>query len=258
VIDLLRAIRVELLKLRRTLALLAAVLVPLVVIVMTTIIVLARDPGRITTQSDPWDVVLVNFVLFLWCIVTLGPLIALESALLAGLEHRENTWKHLYALPVSRWSIYAAKLIAGAGLVVLSTIALDLGFVAEGLLLVYVRPDLGLTLPIPWSSLLGRSLDVTVASVFVLAIQTWVAIRWRSFPLAAGLGITGAIAGLVLSISGRAAVAASYFPWSLPMVAIGRFPDRPNLQLTAITVGVVGGIIAAILGCWDTIRQDVV
>jgi hypothetical protein len=259
VIDLVRAIRVELLKLRRTLALLAAVLVPLVVIVMTTLLILSRDPGsRIGGDSNLWDVVMLNFVMFLWCLVGLGPFIALETALLAGLEHRENAWKHLFALPVARWSIYAAKLLVGAGLVVLSAAVLDVGFAAEGLLIVAVRPDLGLTLPIPWVSLLLRSAEFTVAATLVLAFQTWVATRWRSFPLAAGVGIVGAVAGLILCISSRAAIAASVFPWSLPFIALGRFSaNGANVQTTAILVGIVGGLIVAAAGCWDVTRQDV-
>jgi lantibiotic transport system permease protein len=260
VIDLVRATQVELLKLRRTLALAFAIIVPLVVIVMTTVLILSRDPGsRIGGPSNPWDTVMLNFVLFLWCIVALGPFVALETALLAGLEHRENAWKHLFALPVSRWSIYAAKLIIAAGLVVLSTGVLDLGFAAEGLLLVTVRPDLGLTLPIPWSSLLLRSADFTLAAALVLTIQSWVATRWRSFPLAAGLGIAGSIAGLVLSISQRAATIASFFPWSLPFIALNR-PEsavRVEVQTTALLVGLVGGLMFAVLSCWDITRQDV-
>jgi hypothetical protein len=260
VIDLVRATRVELLKLRRTLALAVALIVPLVVIVMTTVLVLARDFGPgLGDRSNPWDTVMLNFVLFLWCIVALGPFVALETALLAGLEHRENGWKHLFALPVSRWSIYAAKLVVAAGLVVLSSLVLDLGFAAEGFVIVTFRPDLGLTLPIPWSSLLARSIEFTLAAALALAIQSWVATRWRSFPVAAGLGIVGSIAGLVLNISPRAASVARFFPWSLPFIALSRPAGTvpADVQTSALLVGIVGGLVVAILGCWDVTRQDV-
>jgi hypothetical protein len=258
--DLLRATRVEVLKLRRTLALLAAILVPLVVIGMTTVVTVSRDPGSLTGgRTSPWDLLMVNFVMFLWCIVALGPFVALESALLAGLEHRENAWKHLFALPISRWSVYVAKLLVAAGLVVLSTIVLDLGVVAEGLLLATIRPDLGINLPIPWESPLQRSAQFTAASLLVLAIQSWVATRWRSFPLAAGLGIAGSVSGLVLSVSGRTAGVARFFPWSLPYIALARpdSPVRPDFQATALLLGLVGGFVVAVLTCWDLARQDV-
>lgn len=258
--DLVRAIRVEVLKLRRTLALLAAVLVPLVVIGMTTLTIISRDPGsRISSQTGAWDALSLNFILFLWCLVALGPFVALETALLAGIEHRENAWKHLFALPVARWSIYAAKLLVAVGLVALSSVVLTLGFVAEGLLLSIARPDLGLTLPVPWTAFLGRTVDFTAASLLVLVIQSWVATRWRSFPLAAGLDIAGSIAGLILSLSPRSASVASLFPWSLPFIALSRSASaiRSEVQATALLIGLVGGILVAALTCWDVTRQDV-
>jgi len=36
--------------------------------------------------------------------VRLPLFVPLETALEAGLEHRENTWKHLFALPIHRWA----------------------------------------------------------------------------------------------------------------------------------------------------------
>src|SRR5919202_5118550 len=107
-IGLLRATRIEVFKLRRTLALWAAILVPLAVILMTTAMNLSRATG---SQFDPdqpnsWDSLMLDLVLFLWCLVALPLFVALETALLAGLEHRENTWKHLFALPIQRWTMY--------------------------------------------------------------------------------------------------------------------------------------------------------
>src|SRR5215472_16182717 len=100
--DLVAATRMEVLKLRRTLALWAALLVPLAVILMTTALNLSRAKG---TRFDPdqpngWDSLMLDLVLFLWCLIGLPLFVSLETALLAGLEHRENTWKHLFALPI--------------------------------------------------------------------------------------------------------------------------------------------------------------
>ena len=128
VLDLYRATRAELFKLRRTLALWAAFLCPLVVIAMTTAVILSRGPGRIGGPSnDAWDGLTLSFVFFLWCLLGLPLFVALETALLAALEHRENAWKHLFALPIGRWSIYVATLLVAAALVALSSIVLAVG-----------------------------------------------------------------------------------------------------------------------------------
>jgi ABC-2 type transport system permease protein len=190
-IDLVRATRVEVLKLRRTLALWASLLVPLAVIAMTTAMNLSRATG---TRFDPdqpnsWESLMLDLVLFLWCLVGLPPFVSLETALLAGLEHRENTWKHLFALPIPRWTIYVPKLLVAFALVCFSSLVLAVGTGLEGLIILSQRPDLGLTQPIPWGLILVRSFSFVPAVLLMLAVQTWVAIRWRSFTIAMGLGI---------------------------------------------------------------------
>jgi ABC-2 type transport system permease protein len=259
VIDLVRASRVEVLKLRRTLALWAALLVPLLVVAMTTALNLSRETGPRVAGGPvtPWDSLMLNLVLFLWCLLGLPLFVALETALLAGLEHRENSWKHLFALPIPRWAIYAAKLLVGAGLVGLSSLVLAPGIGLEGLILLTFRPDQGLTTPIPWDLILGRSFSFTAAALLMLSIQTWVAIRWRSFVVPVGLGIGGTIAGLILGISGRSALLASYFPWSLPYAVLARDAASGHSQQNALFIGILGGVLVAGLGCWDVVRRDV-
>src|SRR5579883_363198 len=164
-------------------------------------------------DDDEGTVSVHNFVFFLWCLLGLPLFVALETSLLAGLEHRENAWKHIFALPIGRWSIYAAKLLVAAALVALSTLVLAVGVGIEGFVLLTLRPDLGLTLPIPWATIFGQALVFAVAAVLLLSVQAWVATRWRSFTVALGLGIVSTVAGLVLSISTpRSAGLASLFP----------------------------------------------
>jgi ABC-2 type transport system permease protein len=268
VIDLVRAIGMEVLKLRRTLALWASILVPLVVIAMTTALNLSRniggrfDPGAPPTVV-PWDAFMLDLVLFLWCLVGLPLFVSLEAALLAGLEHRENTWKHLFALPIPRWTIYVPKLLVGFALVGLSSLVLAVGIGLEGQILLMLRPDLGLTRPIPWSVIFPRSFSFAPSVLLMLAVQTWVAIRWRSFTVAMGLGIGGTVTGIMLLRSLRtiasnphAAQLASVFPWSLPYVVIAR-QATAHLRETAVLVGILGGVLIAALGCLEVVRRDV-
>lgn len=198
--DLIRATRMEIFKLRRTLALWSALLVPLAVIAMTTAMNLSRAPG---TRFDPdqpnsWDSLMLDLVLFLWCLVALPLFVALETALLAALEHRENTWKHLNALPIPQWTIYAAKLLTATGLLCISSLVLATGTAAEGSILLAVRPDLGLDSTIPWGPLFARSFAFIPAALLMVAVQTWVATRWRNFTAAIGLGIAATVIAIML------------------------------------------------------------
>jgi len=253
--DLLRATGIEFFKLRRTLALWTSLLVPLLVTVMTTALGLSRGTGArfLAEQVSPWDG-MTGVTLSLWCLVGLPLFVALMTALLAGLEHREHAWRRLFALPIPRWTIYVSKLLVGGSLLCLSSCILIVGMALEGLLIHTLRPDLRLTLPIPWDLLLLRTLSFTVASTLLLAVQTWVAIRWRSFVVALGLGIGGSVTTVVLrnvNESSSFAPVARFFPWSQPYFAF-TYP-----QQSIFVVAILGGVLIAALGCWEVVRRDV-
>jgi hypothetical protein len=263
--ELFRATHVELLKLRRTLALWASLLIPLAVISMTTAVNLSRARGTEFVLDEPngWDSLMLDLTLVLWCFVVLPLFVALETALLAGLEHRENTWKHLFALPMQRWTIYAAKLLVSFGLVCLSSLVLALGTGLQGWILLTLRPDLGLTRPIPWDLILWRSFSFVPAVLLMVAVQTWVAIRWRMFTVAMGLGIGSTPVTIMLLRTLKNSVStpygphlASLFPWSLPFVIIAPAATA-SLRESAFLVGVIGGLFASVLGCWEVVRRDV-
>jgi ABC-2 type transport system permease protein len=263
--DLVRAVRVELLKLRRTLALWASLLIPLAVIAMTTAINLSRERGTRFVLDEPngWDSLMLDLTLILWCFVVLPLFVTLETALLAGIEHRENTWKHLFALPIPRWTIYIAKLLVGFSLVCVTSIVLAAGTGMQGWILLTLRPDLGLSRPIPWDLILWRSFSFVPPVLLMLAIQTWVAVRWRSFTIPMGLGIscTAMTIMLLRTIKNHMSTPygphlASYFPWSLPYVVIAP-GATPDLRETAFLFGVLAGLLALVLGCWEIVRRDV-
>jgi hypothetical protein len=270
--ELFRVTQIEVFKLRRTLALWSSLLVPAAVIVMTMVLNLSRSRGTEFVLDHPngWDTLMLDQTLVLWCFVLLPLFVALETALLAGLEHRENTWKQLFALPVRRWTIYVSKLVVGMALVCLSSLVLAVGTAFQGWLLLKFRPDLGVTYPIPWNLIILRNFGFVPVVLLLLAIQLWVAIRWRSFTVPMSLGIAGTLIGVMLlrtlknSISTPSGpLMASLFPWSLPYVMItplanSSLPEATTgLRETALLIGLVGGLFVSILGCWETVRRDV-
>ena len=266
--ELLRVTRVEIFKLRRTLAFWSSLLFPSVVIVMTMVMNLSRihETRIVMDHPNGWDTLMLDQTLVLWCFVLLPLFVALETALLAGLEHRENTWKYLYALPVRRWTIYMSKLIVGMVLVCITSLVLAVGTAVQGLLLLTFRPDLGLTSPIPWSQIFLRNCGFVPVVFFMLAVQLWVAVRWRTFTVPIGVGIAGTLISVMLLRTLKNSVStpvgpliASLFPWSSPYIMIA--PNLPEatvgLRETALLIGLVGGLCVSILGCWETVRRDV-
>ena len=256
----LTAIGVELFKLKRTLALAVAFVVPLAVLLMVGANILSRDASTTIPGGAPWNALVVNFTWFLWCILALPMFVTLETALLGGLEHGQKHWKDLFALPVPRWTLYAAKLVTAALLLALSLVVLGVGVAIEGLVLNSLRPSLGLTLPVPWLDILGGIGAMFGATLLLVAILTWVATRWSTFAVPAAVGITGTVVGLMLALSGRSDVWARFFPWSMAISAVAPIDERRTLEghIIAIGFGIVGGLIVASAGAWDVTRRDVV
>lgn len=270
--ELLRATKVEIFKLKRTVALWASLLIPLAVIVMTLAVNLSRAPetGFVEDRPNSWDTLMLDQTLILWSFVLLPLFVALETALLAGVEHRENNWKHLFALPVRRWTIYVSKLLVMMALVCLTSLVLAAGTALQGWLLLVFRPDLGLDYPIPWGLILLRDFGFVPAVLLMVAVQLWIAIRWRSFTVPMSLGVVGTLIGVMLLRTLKNSLStplgplfASFFPWSLPYVTIvphayTNLPEStPVPSATALVAGILGGLIISILGCWETSRRDV-
>lgn len=257
---LLAATQVELIKLRRTLALAVALVVPIALLGMIAANILSRDPGAQLPGGSPWNALIINFAFFLWCVLALPLLVTLEVALLANLEHSQKHWKDLFALPIPRWSIYGAKLIAALVLLAFSLLVLGIGLGLEGVMLNAIRPSLGLSPPIPWLDILRGLAAMFGATLLLLSLLTWVATRWSSFAVPTGVGVTGTVIGLILGLSSRSDFWARMFPWSMPLTAIAPIDERRTLESHAIALGlgIVGGLLAAVLGAWDVTRRDVV
>jgi ABC-2 type transport system permease protein len=251
---------VELLKTKRTLALAVALIVPLAVLIVIGANVLSRDPGAPLPGDAPWNAFVVNFASFFWCVLAFPLLIALEAALLAQLEHGQHHWKDLYALPIPRWTLYAAKLLVTMSLIALSLVVLGVGLGLEGAMLQALRPGLGLIMPIPWLDIVRVLGTMFSAALLLIALLTWIAVRWPSFAVPSVIGVTGAVVGLMLDISARADAWARIFPWSMPLTAISPIDERRPIEshVIALGLGIAGGLVVAILGGWDATRRDVV
>ena len=58
--------------------------------------------------------------LVIWSLLMLPLFVTLETALVAQWEHHSQQWKHLFALPVSRGALYAAKYLCSVAFIGLS------------------------------------------------------------------------------------------------------------------------------------------
>ena len=243
--SLLRALHAELLKLKRTLAFRVIFVLPLLIALLQFLVILRTKTyarGFNLWQTHPTN----SFQI--WAVFMMPLLIALVTALLNGIEHSDKQWKHLFALPVPRYAVYFAKLIVAQGLILTSTLVLGVFTVIVGVAGMYLRPELASAGPVPYVWLAQQVTFVWLASWLIIAIHTWISMRWSGFPIALGAGIGGTFFALFAA----SASLGKYYPWLLPMNIFveGRFA-------AALWLGVAGGIVAALLGCFEFIRRDV-
>ncbi len=247
-----RTLRAEWLKMRRTLALWLVPIAPLVIVALQFAIVLEReDYYRQQQNVDAWAQYGEQMV-FLWTLLMLPLFITLETALLGGLEHGNHQWKHLFALPIPRSAVYAAKQISAMVVVGLSMVALFAYLVLSGLALQAFTPGLGFEAPVPWVQFLRYVGLAYLASWLTISIHTWVGLRWHSFAVASAVGIVAMVVAVVLFQSDWS----QWYPWTMPGVITYSLAEglKPWAELA---VGSLGGVAVAFLGGWDVTRRDV-
>lgn len=243
--SLFRALHAELLKLKRTLAFRVIFVLPFLVALLQFFIVWRTK--SFGPKFNLWHTLPSNS-LQVWAVFMMPLLITLETALLNGIEHTDKQWKHLFALPIPRHSIYFSKLVVAQGLILVSTIVLAVLTVLVGVAATYMKPDLANAGPVPYVWIAKQTAYVWLASWLIIAIHTWISMRWSGFAIALGAGIGGTFFALFAA----SASVGKYYPWLLPMNIFidGRFT-------AALLLGIGGGIVASLLGCFAFVRRDV-
>ena len=253
----LRVLWAESLKMKRTVAFRMAVVAPMVVVLLVVFLT-SQAPSLILNSTARYGsswMALARLPFAFWAILMMPLYVTLETALIAGLEHAENHWKSLLALPIPRWTPYLAKLFVAGTLIWASTTLLVFGILLAGVALPMLQSQLHFGSPIPWSAIFKLGAQITGLAFLSLAIQHWVSLRWRSFSVATGVGIVAMLIGyfMVLNIA-QGGSWSIYFPWALPMLPLARNPGHVG-QALVISGGI--GFAAVAAGCYDFCRRDV-
>jgi lantibiotic transport system permease protein len=228
--DFTAVLAVELIKLRRSLALLLATVAPALVAVFLFFNLLRME------KPGPWAMALQSSAA-IWAFFMLPMSVTALTALVAHTEHGPRAWDFLRALPRPRWHLYAAKAIAVLGVVAAMSLLLAGATLAVVEAAAWFKPaitptgerDVGAFL-----MLLGR---VFLSAWLLVAIQLWVALRYASFVPALAVGIGGTFFAVVAT-SAKLGV---FMPWQIPVNQLASDPDR---ALLALALGALGGCAA--------------
>ena len=226
---MLRLVEVEFRKLRGSLVLLLIALPPLLPGLLIALAIASHDgPAQ-------WDQMLDQLTLPLWAMFLNPTLLATLATLMGDIEYRNNGWDFTLTQPHSRWSIFLAKLMVIVPLHAIM-IAIAVGF---AIAMAGAVGSITGNFPTGDLSLHENAMFVvrmTAGSFGILALQFWVALRWRNFLLPLSLGIGGTLVALAVLLTGTRD--ADWFPWVVALrSALGE--TTAHFAWTGLAMGTV-------------------
>ncbi len=235
---MLAVLSIELRKLNRSLAAVLAVAAPSLIAVFGFFMVLRG------TRAQPWDMWMVSAI-GIWAYFMLPMSVTALTALVAHMEHGPKSWDHLRSLPLPRWRLYAAKAVMVLAVVaIMSVLTLVLTWA------VAIKPDMTPTGPLETGLYAATMGKVFLASILMVAIQLWIALRFASFVPALVVGIGGTF----FSVVATSAKQGVFFPWQMPVNMLATEAWRVN---TALGLGCGLGLVVLALATAHLSRREV-
>jgi ABC-2 type transport system permease protein len=224
---------VEILKLRRSLALLLCATAPSFVALLMFLMALDRK------QPVTWEQLAGGAGGF-WATFMLPMTVTALTVLVTQIEHGPKGWNAVLAAPVARWRTFLAKAVVVLGLVGAMTAALWALAHLVGFGVEQIKGDAHVTgapSPAKLAQMLGK---MYAAGVLLVVVQLWTALRFRSFvpPLVLGIGGTFVAAMAYQSEYGV------YLPWLLPVNAA--LATEAWRNTAGLYLGLFGGIAALV------------
>lgn len=224
----------ELIKLKRTfsfwLTIFSAMLFPLLFFIIYFVEHTALTPDA---GINPWEKFMTTQIqnsipLFI------PMFIVLITSLIMQIEHNSLGIKHLFALPIPKWSVYFGKLSVVILAIISTYIYYYIAILLTGLLLGLIFPELAFTSFQPehvrFLKLLAASF---VASLGIIGIQFWLSFRFKNFIIPLGFGMFLAIIGIIVAKSTESV----YFPYSFSVLSVSWGDKMPLIfGFSSVTV----------------------
>ncbi len=195
---LIRSIRAEFLKLRRSYIWLAMLVLPLLSAGLGT----ANYLNNLGMLTEQWYSLWTQHALF-YCALFAPALTGVYCAYVCRLEHLNRNWNAVMTQPIPVGTMLAAKLTAVSILTALTQCLIGILFIVSGKLA-------GLTAPLPFE-LVYWVIRGWWALTVQAALLLCVALMVRSFAVPVAAGILGGFCGLPALVKGFGV----YFPFSL-------------------------------------------
>ena len=246
----------ELIKLKRTFAFWLTIISALLFPLLFFIAYMIKHNTLIPEIGiNPWDKFMTmqieNSIPFI-----IPMFIVLITSLIMQVEHKSLGLKHLFALPIPKWSVYFGKLTIVVFVIITTYVYYYLAILLSGFLLVLIHPDLAFLNFQPEHLKYLKMLTISfVASLGIIGIQFWLSFRYKNFIVPLGLGMFLAIIGIIVSQAPQSI----YFPYSFSVLSVSLGDKMPLiLGVSFVTIfSVICFLITSVLGFIDIKKLNI-
>jgi hypothetical protein len=191
------SVRSEFYKSRKTLGFWCSIVLPLLIVSLMFIGFITHSdklghlPGMMLWMSyvGPISVIMGNLLLPMYIIFV--------AYSVNAMEHKADTWKTLFTLPISKWAVYSAKYFYALFLVFFCLLLFYVFLLGSGNLLSVLKPDLKFNDFHIEGFLAQVYLKLFLVSLGILSIQFLLSLIWSDFLKPMGIGFVCTIAGLI-------------------------------------------------------------
>ncbi|WP_374948848.1 ABC transporter permease [Mucilaginibacter sp.] len=208
----------EFYKTRKTLSFWCSILLPLLISLLAFTIFYTKSDKFASMQSMALWSQFATVSLGIMGTLLLPMYIIFIAYSVNSVEHKADTWKTLFSLPLSRWSVYGAKFFYAVFLIFLSLALFGVFTIAFGNLLGVLKPELKFGGYHMEQQLLLIYFKLFLASLGILSIQFLFSLLWADFLKPMGIGFVATIAGVIAASNNWEY--AYLFPYSHPMAAL--------------------------------------
>ena len=252
----------EFYKSRKTLAFWASILLPLIICGLITFGFYSSSEKILNLHQPPMILWLryISAALNVMGILILPFYVIFMAFSVNNIEHKNDTWKSLFAQPLHKFSIYAAKYIYAVILIFLSLFLFGSLTFAFGHLLHLLVPDYSFNQYNPSLILVKFYTKLFLSSLGILSIQFLLSLLWGDFLKPMGIGFIGTIMGIITANVGWKY--AYLIPYSHPTLVLHSSKSATDLSAfpiftQEITTSLIYAVVLFVLGYFIVIRKSI-
>ncbi|MBE9586032.1 ABC transporter permease [Mucilaginibacter sp. JRF] len=218
------SLRSEFYKTRKTLAFWCAILLPLLICLLMTIGFLTNANNMTSWSGELLWIRYVGGVLNIMGVLLLPMFVVFTAYSVNNIEHKADTWKMLFSLPLPKFAVYAAKYVYALLLILVSLILFVVFTIGFANLLSAIKPGLRFNEYHMEFTLVQVYFKLLLSALGMLSLQFLFSLLWKDFLKPMGIGFVGTISGVIMASVGWKH--AYLFPYSHPMLALTTMMPR--------------------------------